>query len=139
MGHWTVGPDWFGSVFPPLTLSRGAGLGFRHGRDGLLIGEVAARSGVSRKALRLYEEAGIRLGPVSVPLAVAMFFGNSINRPLSEVPLFRSRNTARAAVTGAVLPIYSRPECSTDPTLVWRARARKVSRREGIYREIASV
>jgi DNA-binding transcriptional MerR regulator len=29
------------------------------GRDGLLIGEVAERSGVTRKALRLYEEAGI--------------------------------------------------------------------------------
>ncbi len=29
------------------------------GRDGLLIGEVAARSGVSRKALRLYERTGI--------------------------------------------------------------------------------
>ncbi len=29
------------------------------GRDGLLIGEVASRSGVSRKALRLYESAGI--------------------------------------------------------------------------------
>lgn len=29
------------------------------GRDGLLIGEVAERSGVSRKALRLYEDAGI--------------------------------------------------------------------------------
>src|SRR6266446_7432283 len=28
-------------------------------RDGLLIGEVAARRGVSRKALRLYETAGI--------------------------------------------------------------------------------
>jgi DNA-binding transcriptional MerR regulator len=29
------------------------------GRDGLLIGEVAAKSGVSRKALRLYEKTGI--------------------------------------------------------------------------------
>jgi MerR family copper efflux transcriptional regulator len=29
------------------------------GRDGLLIGEVATRSGVSRKALRLYERTGI--------------------------------------------------------------------------------
>jgi len=29
------------------------------GRDGLFIGEVAVRSGVSRKALRLYEAAGI--------------------------------------------------------------------------------
>lgn len=28
-------------------------------RDGLLIGEVAAKSGVTRKALRLYEKAGI--------------------------------------------------------------------------------
>jgi DNA-binding transcriptional MerR regulator len=29
------------------------------GPDGLLIGQVASRSGVSRKALRLYERAGI--------------------------------------------------------------------------------
>ena len=29
------------------------------GRDGLLIGEMASRSGVSRKALRLYERTGI--------------------------------------------------------------------------------
>src|SRR5215472_5849580 len=29
------------------------------GRDALLIGEVASRSGVSRKALRLYERTGI--------------------------------------------------------------------------------
>ena len=29
------------------------------GRDGLLIGEVATRSGVSRKVLRLYERTGI--------------------------------------------------------------------------------
>lgn len=33
------------------------------GRDGLLIGEVAARSGVSRKALRLYERAAILPAP----------------------------------------------------------------------------
>jgi DNA-binding transcriptional MerR regulator len=32
-------------------------------REGLLIGEVAARSGVSRKALRLYEKAGILPSP----------------------------------------------------------------------------
>jgi DNA-binding transcriptional MerR regulator len=29
------------------------------GQNGLLIGQVASRSGVSRKALRLYERAGI--------------------------------------------------------------------------------
>src|SRR5512132_262922 len=32
-------------------------------RDGLLIGEVAARSGVSRKALRIYEARGILPAP----------------------------------------------------------------------------
>lgn len=32
-------------------------------REGLLIGEVAARSGVSRKALRLYEKVGILPSP----------------------------------------------------------------------------
>lgn len=32
-------------------------------QDGLLIGEVAAKSGVSRKALRLYERAGIVPSP----------------------------------------------------------------------------
>lgn len=31
--------------------------------DGLSIGEIAARSGVSRKALRLYEAAGILAPP----------------------------------------------------------------------------
>jgi DNA-binding transcriptional MerR regulator len=33
------------------------------GRDGLLIGEVASRSGVTRKALRLYERTGILPAP----------------------------------------------------------------------------
>jgi DNA-binding transcriptional MerR regulator len=33
------------------------------GRDGLLIGEVARRSGSSRKALRLYETTGILAAP----------------------------------------------------------------------------
>ena len=32
-------------------------------RDGLLIGQVAKRSGASRKALRLYEAAGILPAP----------------------------------------------------------------------------
>src|SRR5262245_49975626 len=36
-------------------------------RDGLLIGEVAARSGVSRKALRLYEARGIVPAPRREP------------------------------------------------------------------------
>lgn len=36
-------------------------------RNGLLIGEVAAKSGVSRKALRLYETAGILPPPRRTP------------------------------------------------------------------------
>lgn len=48
----------------PLDLApRGRVYASRMGRDGLLIGEVAARSGVSRKALRLYETAGILPSP----------------------------------------------------------------------------
>jgi len=35
-------------------------------RDGLLIGEVDAQSGVSRKALRVYEAVGILPGDSSV-------------------------------------------------------------------------
>jgi DNA-binding transcriptional MerR regulator len=37
------------------------------GRNGLLIGEVATRSGASRKALRLYEYAGILPPPRRMP------------------------------------------------------------------------
>jgi MerR family regulatory protein len=43
-----------------LTLPPGAGFTvWPVSRDGLLIGQVAKRSGASRKALRLYEAAGI--------------------------------------------------------------------------------
>jgi len=43
-----------------LTLPHGEGFSlWCMARNGLLIGEVAARSGISRKALRLYEAAGI--------------------------------------------------------------------------------
>src|SRR4029453_13319842 len=44
----------------PLPLPPGAGFTvWPVSRDGLLIGEIAKRSGASRKALRLYEAAGI--------------------------------------------------------------------------------
>src|SRR5512145_1034925 len=43
----------------PLTLPLGAGSILASMERGLFIGEVAARSGVSRKALRLYEARGI--------------------------------------------------------------------------------
>ena len=49
------------SLKKPLTWSLGAGFSLLLMRDrgGLLIGELAGKSGVSRKALRLYERAGI--------------------------------------------------------------------------------
>ncbi len=54
------------------------------GRDGLLIGEVAARSGVSRKALRLYEAAGI-LPPPTRTAAGYRVYGQDALRILSFV------------------------------------------------------
>jgi predicted site-specific integrase-resolvase len=48
----------------PLDLAPGGKPNARGmGTDGLLIGQVAARSGVSRKALRLFEAAGILPSP----------------------------------------------------------------------------
>ena len=48
---------------------------------GLLIGEVAARSGVSRKAIRLYEARGILPPPRRTPA------GYGATRPMSTVQL----------------------------------------------------
>lgn len=47
-----------------LTLPHGGGFTlWVMAREGLLIGEIAARTGVSRKALRLYEKVGIVPAP----------------------------------------------------------------------------
>ena len=43
------------------------------GRDGLLIGEVAKRSGASRKALRLYEATGILPSPRRTPSGYRLY------------------------------------------------------------------
>ncbi len=43
------------------------------GRDGLLIGEVATRIGASRKALRLYERAGILPPPRRTPSGYRLY------------------------------------------------------------------
>ncbi len=42
-------------------------------RDGLLIGEVATRSGISRKALRVYEAAGIIPKPRRTPSGYRLY------------------------------------------------------------------
>jgi DNA-binding transcriptional MerR regulator len=47
-------------------------------KDGLLIGQVAARAGVSRKALRLYEEAGILPAPRRTPAGYRVYDGEAI-------------------------------------------------------------
>jgi DNA-binding transcriptional MerR regulator len=43
------------------------------GRQGRLIGEVAARTGLSRKALRLYEAAGILPRPSRTPAGYRLY------------------------------------------------------------------
>ena len=61
-GVWTS-PGARPLVSPPLTLPFGAGSILASMERGLFIGEVATRSGVSRKALRLYEARGILPAP----------------------------------------------------------------------------
>ena len=54
------------------------------GRDGLLIGEVAAHSGLSRKALRLYEATGI-LPPARRTASGYRVYGNDALKTLAFV------------------------------------------------------
>ncbi len=48
------------------------------GRQGLLIGEVAARSGVSRKALRLYEASGLLPPPDRTATRYRVYGGETL-------------------------------------------------------------
>jgi len=47
-------------------------------RNGLLIGEIAVRSGVSRKALRLYEAAGILSPPIRTASGYRVFASDTL-------------------------------------------------------------
>ena len=49
------------------------------GHDGLLIGEVAKRSGASRKALRLYEAAGILPEPRRTPSGYRVYSSEALD------------------------------------------------------------
>src|SRR3989442_15846537 len=49
------------------------------GRDGFLIGEVSRRSGASRKALRLYEEAGILPAPRRTPSGYRVYGSDALD------------------------------------------------------------
>jgi MerR family copper efflux transcriptional regulator len=48
-------------------------------RSGLLIGQLAAKAGVSRKALRLYEEAGILRPPTRTPAGYRVYGGDAVD------------------------------------------------------------
>jgi len=48
------------------------------GRQALLIGEVAAKSGLSRKALRLYEAAGILAPPTRTPSGYRLYDADTL-------------------------------------------------------------
>lgn len=48
------------------------------GKSGLLIGELAARAGVSRKALRVYEAAGI-LAAARTPAGYRVYGGDAVD------------------------------------------------------------
>jgi MerR family transcriptional regulator, copper efflux regulator len=64
-----------------LTLPPGAGFTvWPVSRDGLLIGEIAKRSGVSRKALRLYEAAGILPAPRRTVVGYRIFGEADLHR-----------------------------------------------------------
>ena len=64
----------------PLDLAPGGNL-YRWGmaRNGLLIGEVAAQSGVSRKALRLYEAVGILPPPRRTAAGYRVYGGDTLS------------------------------------------------------------
>src|SRR5437773_10095901 len=49
------------------------------GHEGLLIGEIAKRSGASRKALRLYEEAGILPVPRRTPSGYRVYGSEALD------------------------------------------------------------
>ncbi|SRR6266498_549972 len=48
-------------------------------REGVLIGEISQRSGVSRKALRLYEAAGILPPPRRTPSGYRVYDADALN------------------------------------------------------------
>lgn len=48
-------------------------------RPGLLIGQLATKAGVSRKALRLYEAAGILAAPTRTPSGYRMYGGDAVD------------------------------------------------------------
>jgi hypothetical protein len=62
-----------------LTLPQGAGFyGRAVTKGGLFIGEVARRSGASRKALRIYEAAGILPPPQRTPSGYRLYTADAL-------------------------------------------------------------
>jgi DNA-binding transcriptional MerR regulator len=70
-------------------------------RQGLLIGEVAARSGLSRKAIRLYENVGI-LAPATRTDAGYRIYQEDVLRVLRFVTIARRLGFTLAEITEIV-------------------------------------
>ena len=93
------------------------------GRQGLFIGEVAARSGVSRKALRLYEATGIVPAPARTGAGYRLY-GPETLRLLGFVTRARRLGFSLAEVREVVtLQRGGRPPCPHVRDLVRRKLA----------------
>ena len=93
-------------------------------RIGLLIGEVAAQSGLSRKALRLYEARGILLPPLRESSGYRRYPGDAT--PLSVLTSKRREVTANGK--GLALPAVHRL-----PGSGYRDERRRVCRRPDAF------
>jgi MerR family transcriptional regulator, copper efflux regulator len=107
------------------------------GRDGLLIGEVASRSGVSRKALRLYEESGILpapgrteagyriYGPDTFPLLAFITQARQLGLRLSEIKQIVQIKRSGRAPCPRVLELLHHKVRELDRALVELAEVRR--------------
>jgi DNA-binding transcriptional MerR regulator len=106
-------------------------------RDGLLIGEVASRSGVSRKALRLYEktgilpapartEAGYRVyGPDTLTLLAFIAQSRHLGLSLNEIKEIVQIKRSGRAPCPHVIDLLRRKVRELDRTLVEMANVRR--------------
>jgi DNA-binding transcriptional MerR regulator len=105
------------------------------GRDGLLIGELARRGGVSRKALRLYEARGILPKPRRTPSGYRLFPPDALG-VLHFVTRARRLGLTLAEIGGIVALRCARP----GPCVHVRALLeRKVADLEAMQHELRRI
>jgi hypothetical protein len=88
----------------------------------LRIGELAARSGVSAKALRLYEQRGL-LQPAAHSAAGYRLYGSAALAQLGQILLLR-----RAGFSLAQIGRLLRRVCCVNASPCWNANAASASR-----------